>query len=475
MNRVVSSGVPAMSEQTLSQRIAEFSCGLSPSAIPDDVTELVRLHILDSIGVAFSGSQTAFCDSVAKGARALSEGAGRNTVLGFGFTLPMADSALVNGVAMHSEDFDDTVFSAAIHPSCVVASTALAVGETVGATAENTISAMTVGYEVMIRLGLMGPGEFLERGFHSASVCGVFGAAAVAAKLLALNAEQTRNALGIAGSMSSGILEYLGDGSSMKQFHPGWAAKSGITAATMASAGCDGPRYVFEGRHGLFRSFLGRDAYDRGDAFASLGAKWATRDIAFKMYPMCHFLHSFADGLLELRARHGLRADQVEEISCFISPKQVDIVCEPIAHKRRPRTPYEAKFSLSFVMAAAFIDGSLTLDTFSDSNIGREDIFTLAERVNYEPSDRSRYPASFSGDVVVKLVDGRQLEISKDAPRGSPESGVGLDDLLLKFQENLRSSNLPLDIAAIEDAYHHFRGEGGVRSLLAACALGSER
>lgn len=452
-----------------SDALAGFVHGLCTSNVPADVLNLARLHLLDSIGLAVVGMRTDFARSTLQAVATLGDGTAA-TVIGTPVRLPPQHAALANGVAIHAEDFDDTAFKPTIHPSSVIVPAALALGEKLNAGADDVLVAMTAGYEVILRLGMAAPGRFLAHGFHATSVCGMFGAAAVAASLIKLSAEQTMRAFGVAGSMSSGVVEYLGDGSSMKRFHPGWAAMGGISAALYAAAGVDGPRYIFEGKHGLFRSFLGNEAVDIDSVTRGLGTSWLTRDIAFKMYPMCHFIHAFADCMLELRERHQFAADQIAAIRCFISPEQVAIVCEPIEHKRAPRTAYEAKFSMPYVMAAALIDGGINLGSFASTQVQRDDVRKLATRVDYVEDTQSRYPVSFSGRVEVLLQDGRRFEAERDSPRGGPDRPPGETELAAKFADNVASSGVELDTAALLALIRKFQGDAPVRQLMQACA-----
>ena len=350
--------------QSRSDTLARFVCDLNFESIPEDVTALVRQHLLDSLGVALAGSSTEFADSTLRGASALCEGTA-SSVIGCAARLPAHQAALVNGVSIHCEDYDDTVYAPIVHPSSVIISSALAVAEAQGSTATQTLTAMAAGYEVIIRVGLAAPGQFVAHGFHGTSVCGVFGATAVAGKLMGLNPEQMMRAFGIAGSLASGIIEYLGDGSSVKRFHPGWAAMSGVSAATYAAHGVEGPHYVFEGEHGLYNSFIPGEAVDFDELTRGLGEEWYIRDIAFKLYPMCHFLHAFADCVLDLQRAHSIRAEDVSAIRCYISPDQTHIVCEPALHKLTPRSPYEAKFSIYYSLAIALIDGEISIGTYT--------------------------------------------------------------------------------------------------------------
>lgn len=455
--------------QSRSDQLAEFICNLDAVSIPDDVLNLVRQHLFDSLGVALAGSTTEFGRSTLAGARALCEGSS-SSVIGSAARLPAHQAALVNGVSIHCEDYDDTVYAPIVHPSSVIASSALAVAEQVGATATDTLVAMTAGYEVIIRVGLVAPGQFVAHGFHGTSVCGVFGAAAVAGKLMGLTPDQMMRAFGIAGSLASGIIEYLGDGSSVKRLHPGWAAMSGVSAATYALHGVEGPHYVFEGEHGFYRSFIPGEAVDMAELTRGLGEEWYTPDIAFKLYPMCHFLHAFGDCVLDLRRQHSIRPDQIAAVRCYISPDQTHIVCEPALHKLTPRSPYEAKFSIYFSLAVALIDGEVSIGTYAPEQIERPDVLALAQRIDYVADPESAFPTSFPGRVEIELTDGTIHSAEQYEPRGSRGRPATDADLETKFRDNVKASGVALDADVLLKAVASFSGDATVGELLSAFA-----
>ncbi|MGE0801385.1 MAG: MmgE/PrpD family protein [Lautropia sp.] len=453
---------------SIARTLATFAAEYTNDAIPADVIDRSRMCLADAIGLAIAGSRTGFARSIAHGVGGA--GAGPCGVMGRRDRLPAAYAALANGVAIHSDDFDDTMFEATMHPSGVVVAAGMAAAECEDASAAELLPALVIGYEVLIRLGLVAPGALLRRGFHATSVCGVFAAAAVAARLMKLTTSQTAHALGVAGSMSCGLLEYLGDGSSMKRFHPGWAAMCGMQAAQFARAGADGPCFVFEGARGLYNTFLAGEEIGLHRATDGLGREWLTRAIATKFYPMCHFIHAFVDCALALKAEHGLRPPEIAEVTCFIARDQARIVCEPVADKLVPRTPYEAKFSLPWCVAAALIGDVVDLSTFDECAIARADIRALAERVRYQLDAGSRYPDSFSGRLVVTLQGGRTVSATREGPLGSAANPAPQDALWKKFRANVDAAGAGVDAFALEDRIRAFEGSASVRELVAAAS-----
>lgn len=226
---------------------------------------------------------------------------------------------MVNGGLIHSLEFDDTHTGSIMHGSAVVAAAALAKAESVGASGEVMLAAYARGYEALVLLGLAAPGRFHANGFQATSVAGTMAAALVAAEIDGLDETRTVHALGIALSQSSGVMEFLSNGSSVKSLNPGWAAHGGLIAAALAQAGITGPETSLEGRWGLFAQFS-----DQADAAArlramlpDLGARWHMADAAFKFFPCCHYLHAFIEAAGEL-ADAGIRAESIASILCEV-------------------------------------------------------------------------------------------------------------------------------------------------------------
>src|SRR5438876_10647617 len=196
------------------------------------------------------------------------------TAIGHARPMSAAGAAFVNGTAAHGEDFDDTFEGGPVHAGAVVVPAVLAVAEREGLSGRDSLLGIAVGVEVMCRASLVAPKLIHKAGFHPTAVLGAMGAVAAAATALRFSKHQFVSALGIAGSMASGIIEYLAEGAWTKRMHPGWAAQSGIRAADLARAGFVGPRAVFEGTHGLFHGFARTTEGDWGKLVGGFGERW---------------------------------------------------------------------------------------------------------------------------------------------------------------------------------------------------------
>jgi 2-methylcitrate dehydratase PrpD len=213
------------------------------------------------------------------------------------------------------------------------------------------------------------------------------------------------------------VLEYLEDGSWVKRVHPGWAGHAGAVASALARGGFTGPATILDGRFGFYRTFVGAEP-DLAP-FETLGRQWETLAIGYKPYPCCHYNHAYLDCALELWREHALTPEAIESVECLVPAGQVPIVCEPRPAKLRPRTAYDAQFSLPFSVASALLDGRVGLDTYAPERLGDTARLALAARVTHTVDPDSSFPRGFPGWVRLRLRDGRTLEARAPDGRGS--------------------------------------------------------
>jgi 2-methylcitrate dehydratase PrpD len=422
-------------------KLAEFAAALRFDALPADVIDAARRHLLDTVGVAIRGRAHPNAVSSLRAMDAVDGATGAVAVWGSDRELSTSYAALVNGIACHVLEFDDTHTDAIVHGSAIIAPVVLALGEQQKASGGDLIAAFVAGWEVAARVGLASRGTFHARGFHTTSIAGVFGATAAAARLLGLSAERTAHALGLAGSQASGINEYLSNSSSAKCVHTGWSAHAGIIAATMARAGMTGPMTVFEGRDGLLRTYGERDDADVDALASGLGTRWETTRVSIKPYPCCHFAHAFVDCVGTLVSR-GVKASNVVSLECVVPQTEVALICEPRAGKVKPETTYAARFSLPFLLAAKLVDGVIGHQTFEDENLARQDLLGIAARVTYRIAspDETPFPKTFPGCVEATLTDGRRLVECLDVNAGHPDKPLSMEDVRGKFTSNTVSA-----------------------------------
>ena len=397
----------------IATELARWSVGLRPDEVPPKVAEAVRTHLLDGVGCALAGLRMRSVAAAVTVATDLG-GPPEATIIGNDSQLGAPAAAFANGALVHALDFDDTHPEGLVHATAVVLPAAFAVGEQLGSSGEEILIGALVGYEAICRIAAASPHGFHARGLHATKVAGVFAAALTTSRLLGLDATRTTDALGIAGSSAGGLLEFLATGSSTKQLHPGSAAASGILSARLAAAGASGPASVFEGSNGLYSALSGRPA-DAARIVAGLGSTWEVTRIAVKPYPCCHLSHASIAALAPLAAR-GAEPATIDEIVVGVHPDSIPIVCEPAPGKVSPRTSYEAKFSLPWTLAALLLDGSITVDTYSQDSIGRLDVAELAGRVRCVAKPDGASAADALGHVLVRLRDGREINCRTEPP-----------------------------------------------------------
>jgi 2-methylcitrate dehydratase PrpD len=434
---------------TAAQRFARFGLGLTYDALGAETIAAAKLHMLDTLGCGLAGLGAGDGAFVLEAAAEVAIG-GPATAIGVPDGLPATEAALVNGTLCHVLDFDDTHPDSIVHVSAAVVPAALAAGEIAGSSGRELICALIAGNEVSTRLGMAAGGRFHARGLHPTGVCGVFGATVAAARLRGLSAEQATNALGIAGSMAGGLLEFLADGAKTKPLHPGWTAQAALAAVRLAAHGATGPASVFEGRRGFFATYLHGETPDLDGQLADLGTRYETPRIAFKPYPACHYTHAPIDALAQLIDQENLTRADVESITALSDATGVALVLDPPADKVRPRTPYDSKFSLPYCLATLLVRGSVDVASFHAEAIGDPDVLEVAALVDYEERVYAAAPDAFPGGVRVRTRDGRVLEAELRNQRGGAENPMSEAEVIGKFRTNA-GQTLPTDaVAALE-------------------------
>ncbi|MEM2211430.1 MAG: MmgE/PrpD family protein [Nitrososphaerales archaeon] len=418
--------------QSYSERLANWVKSLTFKEIPNEVIENVKLRFLDTIGICLASSTMNFAKIVAEVVKAWG-GKEESSLIGFKGKLPAPNAALVNGLMAHGLDFDDTHTEAVVHPSSIVIPTTLAIGEKEGISGGEALVAATAGYEVAIRLGIAAPFQFHKRGFHATPIVGTFTASLITGKILNLSVDQMVNAMGICGSMAAGLQEFVIDGTEVKQLHPGWANHSGIIAAQMASKGFTGPRTVFEGKFGIYKTYLSNESYNLERLCENLSKDWEVLKTTFKFYPCCHILHSYMDCALYLKKKYNVNVEKIKEIRCLISREAAKFVCDG---KEIPSTPYHAKFSLPYTVALILIKGGCEIEDFSEEAIKNEEVLKLAKKVEWEDDPNSEFPKRFPGWVKIIMNDGDVYEHKVINVRSSLENPLKREDLIEKFHKN---------------------------------------
>lgn len=423
---------------SVSECLAETITKLSPSRLPSAVRRVSEDLVLDIFGLCLAARGTDYARSIVAGLDA----DGDCTVIGHSRRCNSPGAALVNGTAAHGEDFDDTFEGGPVHAGAVIVPAVLAIAERFRPEGAAALLGIAVGVETICRLSLVAPKMVHKAGFHPTSVFGAMASAAAVSAVLGLDAGQIINALGIAGSMAGGIIEYLADGSSTKRLHAGWAAQSGLQAALMARAGFTGPRTVFEGTHGLFHGFARTVEGDYGQLTDEFGQRWVTETLAFKPFACGTMAHPYIDCAIRLADR-GVAAEAIAEIVCEVAEGTVHRLWEPLAQKQLPSNTYAAKFSTPFCMAVGFITGDAGLAAFSEKNLGDRRIRDLAAKIRYVIDPENPYPANYTGHARIVLKDGSVIEERQPHLRGGARQPLSRNQIEAKFEANAAYGNWP--------------------------------
>jgi len=427
----------ASAARSYSSQAASWFLTLKYQDLPADIIARTKLHFLDIIGLALAGAARESGRSVREAMRTLGSG-NECRILGYGDKTNALCAAIANGTMAHSMEFDDTHNESITHVSNSVITTALTTGELLGLSGKSAMVAVAGGNELACRIGVVAPGALHKAGYHDTGVIGTMSATYVASRLLGLDLEQTRNAVGIAGSQAAGIMECWSDGTWSKFLHPGLAAHNGLIAANLAKASFSGPATVFEGRFGLLRTHVQDPSreLDFARMVGDLGRKWESRDISFKPFPTAHFIHSFLDALLILVREHGIKAGDVKKITCPIADYMIPIVCEPVHEKVRPATDWHGRISLQYSLAEALCLGRLDGRSYAQESLHNPAILDIAKKVDYRVDTDAPGHEQFKGWVIVETNDGRRFERVEQFNRGSSAHPMSAGDVKAKFRDN---------------------------------------
>ncbi|AOB32684.1 2-methylcitrate dehydratase [Bordetella sp. H567] len=417
-------------EVSISQRLARGILAAQPHKAAG-ARDVGRRMVLDIASICIAARAQPYVAA----AMASVDADGPCTVLGHTRKLGVEGAAFVNGIAAHGEDFDDTFEGGPVHAGVVIVPALIAAAERHGFSGQDFLRGLAVGSEVMCRLCAVAPTRVHKAGFHPTAVFGVMGAVAGVGAALRLTEQQLVDAFGIAGSMASGIIEYLADGSWTKRMHPGWAAQSGYRAVRLALEGFKGPRTVFEGTHGLFHGFANTLDGNFDAMMAGFGETWIWPTIAFKPYACGTMCHPYIDCAREF-GKLGLDPASIASIECEAAEGVLHRLWEPLDQKRRPPNGYAAKFSVPYAIAVAIVRGDAGLREYDDVIVKDPAILGVASKVTYVVDPANPYPRQFTGHVRVKMADGSVHEFRQGYFKGGAEHPLSDEDLARKFEAN---------------------------------------
>ena len=411
----------------LSRTIADFTVGLCFENLPAAVVEASRTAVTDWLGSVLAGSKELPAVKMADVVRRAG-GNEQATLIGFDEKSSALNAALLNGTSCHILELDDLHRSSIFHPAAPIISAAVASAEERGASGHELIAAVVAGFEVGIRIAeAVTPSHYYY--WHTTATCGTFGAAIAAAKIYSLTADQVIDALGNAGSQASGLWEFLQDGAMTKHLHPGKAAMNGLLAVQLAEQNFTGAKCILEGEKGFFKATASEYFPDK--AVAGLNEDYRILGNSYKIYPSCRHTHSGVDLALQL-ASEGLKPSDIDRITIRTYAHAKDLVGE-----LKYTTPYKAKFSLPFCLAAALVEGRLDLNSFDFSFPLNPEIIEVGERCSViaDPELEKIYPDCWAAVIEVTLKNGQYIEARTDYPRGDPENPATDEEIKSKFKK----------------------------------------
>ncbi|GAB3441097.1 MmgE/PrpD family protein [Massilia solisilvae] len=444
--------------------LATFAAGLRFEDIPAPVIRRAEDLFLDWFGSALAGKTGKPVQIIESFARRMGPQDGPSEVLALRRKTSPLFAAMVNAAASHYVEQDDVHNGSVFHPATVVFPVALAVAQSLGASGRELLAACVAGYEVGIRVG-----EFLGRShykiFHTTGTAGSLAAAATVGCLLKLTPEQMLHAFGSAGTQAAGLWEFLRDAADSKQLHTAHAASTGLMAAYIASEGFTGARRILEGAQGMGAG-MSRDA-DPAKLVAGLGQRWALAETSFKFHASCRHTHPAADALLQVLAAHGLKAEDVAQVTTRVHQGAIDVL-GPVVD---PKTVHQAKFSMGTVLGLAAVFGNAGLKEF-DESFRDPRVIAFRDKVEMVLDEEvdNAYPARWIGKVTVRTVDGRSFDGRVDEPKGDPGNTLSREELeakalrLAQFSDAASPAELRAVFARIWDLEHCDR----IDTLLAA-------
>jgi 2-methylcitrate dehydratase PrpD len=409
--------------------------GLGPKNLPPEVLDRARYFLVDYLAVAIRGAR----EESAKAVQRMVQRIGANgcaTVIGTRMRTIPGLAAMANGAAAHGIEQDDTHSGGSIHLGATMYSAALAVAETMPETSSDAfLTAVVAGYEATARIAMaVQPKEHYALGFHPTPTCGVFGAAITSAKLLGLTTEQTLAAVGIAGSMAAGSMEFLAEGAWTKRIHPGLAAQNGIHAALLGAEGFSGPLHILEGRDGFLHGYSRNPVAER--LTADLGQTFEILHTAVKPHACCRYMQGPIDAILAIMREHNIQAAQIQRIEIAVLEAGWGIVAEPRPKKYNPESVVDAQFSMPFGAAVAAMDGAAGLDQFTLEKVRSPKIRELMNKVALVKDARieETFPTEWPARVVIETENGQRHEKLVRYPKGDPENPLTWDEMTAKFR-----------------------------------------
>ena len=420
-----------MDELSYSRRLARYYIEADAESIPQSVIDHAKSVTVDWTGCGVGGADVESTKMV----KSVFLGQPGNCTVFCGEKASVERAAFINGSASHALEMDDASYDAGGHPAVVILSAAMAVAETVNASGWDFLQSIIWGYDMMTRVGRgIVPDNSFERGWHPTAICGIFGATVAASWLLKLDADQMANAMGIAGGFASGNLECYADGSLTKRLNPANAAMGAVNAARLAAAGYTGPKWVFEGKNGFFRSYTDDPKPERMVEKMDY-SEYPLELAAFKPYACCRYNHAPIDSILWLISANNIDPRGIKEIVIDTCSMAIRAVVEPRDIKYVPPNVVGAQFSLPYTAACAALFGDVSVNQFTDEKLADANIIDFAKRIEMvHTGEMDQYlPSIFAANVTIRMKHGGECSRLTKFSKGDPENPMTPDEIRDKF------------------------------------------
>jgi 2-methylcitrate dehydratase PrpD len=428
----------------ISDALINFIHNLNYENLPSEVVHQAKRCFLDYLGVALGGSTTETANKIHTFLSNFNDKAVKITAIGYHRKTDIFKASLVNGITSHVLELDDGHRRATVHVGTVIFSTLLPLVEQENIDGRRAIVAIIAGYETALMIGRTVQPSHRSRGFHATATCGTIGAAMAASKALNLSKKDMSYALGLAATSASGLLQFLEDGSEMKQFHPGKAALCGLLAAYLAQSGFTAPYNILEGKRGFLRSTtdgIDISAITQDNNFSIL-------DVYFKPYAACRHCHAPIEAILNIRSKQDLRVNEVKRINVLTYKSAVDGHDNPY-----PQNVVGAKMSVPFSVAVALKTGCAGPKEFDPVSFNDSEIINLAKKVELkeDPILTNLVPEKRPAIVEILTMDGHKFLERVDLPKGEPENPVTDEEIKKKFSDLASCCRSKEEIANIVD------------------------
>jgi len=421
----------------LTEYVAKFVIDTGYDAIPAQVMELGKKSILDGLGLALAGSRAETGPLCMQYLTTLGALQGDSTIIGTSRKTAPQFAALVNGISIHADDFDDTqlavakdrVYGLLVHPTVPVLPAVIALGEQLKISGKDLLLAYHLGVEVECKIAEAISPRHYEDGFHSTGTCGPFGSAAACAKLLRFDLQKTLNAFGIAASQSSGLRENFG--TMTKPLQAGHAAESGLRSAQLADIGWTAARQILEAQRGFFHAAGG--TFDPAAILGKLGAPWnfASPGISLKPYPSGSLSHPAMTEMMRLIELHDIRPAQVKQVEVGANHDMT----QALLH-HQPKTGLEAKFSMEFCVAILLLRRKAGLAEFTNQVVQSTDVQEMIGRVRYyvDPEAEAAGFDKMTSIIKITLKSGKVISGRANFGKGSPADPMTFKETAAKFR-----------------------------------------